>query len=169
MRPVHLFLSAHIVFLTNEPRWSYLQTLSALAAGWPCVILSDMLTVRLYSGSQVFADGSLPVAAGPALVPVSLSTGPVGGAPLVSLSVWSWLFLTERLFFQHHFGLVQTDAEKEIRVTQFADKSGLTVPLTVQCLEGNGWDLDRAWLNFLELKVRCHSVPFFVQWSLNFL
>ncbi|CED84783.1 mRNA export factor TAP/MEX67 [Phaffia rhodozyma] len=103
----------------------------AQAAGWPCVILSDMLTVRLYSGSKMFSGGSLPVQPGTTLVAVPLGVGPVAGSAPPT---------------------VLTDAEKEIRVSQFAEKSGLTIPFTVQCLDGNGWDLDRAWINFMELK-----------------
>lgn len=49
---------------------------------------------------------------------------------------------------------MQTDAQKEALVQQLAERSGLIVPFTIQCLEGNGWDLDRAWANFLELKAQ---------------
>ncbi len=33
-------------------------------------------------------------------------------------------------------------------------RTGLNVNFAMQCLEGNGWDLERAVANFLEVKVR---------------
>jgi nuclear RNA export factor len=55
---------------------------------------------------------------------------------------------------------VQTDEQKSILLGQLSEKSGLNQQFALQCLEGNGWDLERAWANFMELKVRCLLVPF---------
>jgi hypothetical protein len=48
----------------------------------------------------------------------------------------------------------QTDEAKQLLIAQFSEKSRLNAAFSFQCLEGNGWDLDRAWINFIELKVR---------------
>lgn len=60
---------------------------SAVAAGWPCVILSDQLTVRIYSSSTAFEDNSIPVspAASQPLVPSALPVAPSAQPQLVSL------------------------------------------------------------------------------------
>lgn len=42
---------------------------SARLAGWPCVILSDQLTVRNYMGSSCWEADSLPFEAGITIVP----------------------------------------------------------------------------------------------------
>ncbi|KAL7410415.1 hypothetical protein BDY24DRAFT_399683 [Mrakia frigida] len=94
---------------------------AARTAGWPCVILSDQLTVRNYTSSTAWEPDCLPLEPNSVIVPVV-------AAPQLS------------------------DQDKEILISQFSQKSGLNVAFSYQCLEGNGWDLERAWVNFLELK-----------------
>lgn len=124
----------------------------AMAAGWPLQIISDQLSVRTYSGNASFSPTAVPVGPGPTLPPVAGL--PTPSNVLVRLyppclvdcpgadNVWDSLLWK------------QTDAQKEDLVKQFSQRSGLIVPFTIQCLEGNGWDLERAWANFVELKVR---------------
>jgi nuclear RNA export factor len=42
---------------------------------------------------------------------------------------------------------------------QVMQRTGLNVKFSVDCLEGNGWDLERAVANFEQVKVR--SLGFF--------
>lgn len=44
-------------------------------------------------------------------------------------------------------------------VVQFSQRTGLNVKFTVDCLEMNGWDLERAAANFEQVKVCILSFP----------
>ncbi|KAF8339792.1 uncharacterized protein EI90DRAFT_3151245 [Cantharellus anzutake] len=170
-----LFVSVHGE-LAEGPSWglrsfdrSFILALSAEGspaklAGWPCTIISDQLTIRSYSGATAWKPGSLIVsdymnalskkkpavsklATGtpavvpglqslPALPPVPLPTqNPPGIDPL----------------------LVNIPEPQRVVVQELAARTGLTTAFSIQCLEGNGWDPDRAIANFEAVKV--HKYP----------
>jgi hypothetical protein len=45
-------------------------------------------------------------------------------------------------------------------VVQFSQCTGLNVKFTVDCLEMNGWDMERASANFEQVKVRLLFLPY---------
>lgn len=116
---------------------------SAAQAGWPCVILSEQLTVRHYSGTAGWQPDTLPTEANPQpgqpAVPsqttstsqttVNGSSPPVSQAPAADIS-----------------------AEQHSLAIQFSAESGLTYPYALQCLQENGWQPQTAMGVFQNLK-----------------
>lgn len=110
----------------------------AKLAGWDVVILSDMLVVRAYSSHEAWRPGPLLVQAGDAP-----STSTPAAAPTA---------LPPQLPPQVQEALSRIPEPQRSLVLQVCQRTGLNVEFSVQCLEGNGWDLDRALANFEQVK-----------------
>ncbi|GJE96575.1 NTF2-like protein [Phanerochaete sordida] len=110
----------------------------AKLAGWDVMILSDMLVVRAYSSHEAWRPGPLRVQAGEAPTP----SAPVG-APQVPAT---------QIPPQVQEALLQIPEPQRSLVLQVCQRTNLNVAFSVQCLEGNGWDLDRAIANFEQVK-----------------
>ncbi|TFK46129.1 NTF2-like protein [Heliocybe sulcata] len=110
--------------------------------GWDVMIMSDQLVVRSYSSPEAWKPGPMRVQHGDPLPAFSLSQIP----PEVQ---------------QELSQIVSGPCPEPQRslVLQICQRTGLNVKFAVECLQSNGWDLDRAVKNFEEVKVRaCNGV-----------
>ena len=105
--------------------------------GWPCAIVSDMLTIRHYSKPSAWQPESLPV--GPVGAEAAAAPGaPAGGA------------LPPHLERQEPLpGLAP---EQHALALQLAAQTRLAYPFAVQCLGENAWDFAQALANFTALQ-----------------
>lgn len=106
------------------------------------IVLSDQLTVRNYSSHEAWAPGPMRVQAGDALPPVA-ELAAIVSFPVISVCTLSDLTLMS----------VRQPEPQRALVVQLCQRTSLTVKFSVDCLEGNGWDLDRAFANFEQVKV----------------
>ena len=103
------------------------------------MILSDQLVVRSYSSHEAWKPG-------PMLVQAEKSAGashPTGPK------------LPSKALAQMNQDLIAVDERQRPFVQQICQRTGLNVKYAVECLQGNGWDVDRAVANFQEVKVCC--------------
>ncbi|KAI0040094.1 NTF2-like protein [Auriscalpium vulgare] len=111
----------------------------AQAAGWGVEILSDQLVIRAYSSHEAWTPGPLLVqapAAAPGLVPMPSAAF----APLPALS-------------QPMQELLATIPElQKTQVMQVCQRTRLNVKFAIDCLQGNGWNIDAAVANFEQVK-----------------
>lgn len=109
--------------------------------GWDVVILSDQLVVRAYSSHEAWTpgpmlvqavkgEGSTPSASGHTLGP---NISPQGIARM-------------------NQDLLAVDERQRPFVMQICQATGLTVKYSVDCLQNNGWDKERALANFEQVK-----------------
>ncbi|KDN50615.1 hypothetical protein RSAG8_01113, partial [Rhizoctonia solani AG-8 WAC10335] len=109
------------------------------AAGWRVTILSDQLTVRGYSANEAWAPGPIVVQnvnSGKGTTPV-----PTIPAPMPSIVMAPMDPVLADL----------SDPQRALMV-ECAGRTGLNAQYSRMCLEGNGWDLAKALVNFEELK-----------------
>ncbi|EMD34096.1 hypothetical protein CERSUDRAFT_117603 [Gelatoporia subvermispora B] len=106
--------------------------------GWDVMILSDQLVVRAYSSHEAWKPGPMRVQAGDPLVPVA------SPAQLPPANAQAQGQLQE--------ALSSIPEPQRSLVMQICQRTGLNVAFAVQCLEGNGWDLERAIANFEQVK-----------------
>ncbi|KAI0690620.1 hypothetical protein BC835DRAFT_1363567 [Cytidiella melzeri] len=110
----------------------------AKLAGWDVMILSDQLNVRAYSSHTAWQPGPMRVQAGEVLpssvpTPSSALLSPVAQAQLQQ-------------------SLASIPEPQRSIVQQVCQRTGLNVRFAVECLEGNGWDIERAVVNFEQVK-----------------
>ncbi|KAF9514955.1 hypothetical protein BS47DRAFT_1484802 [Hydnum rufescens UP504] len=145
-----LFISVHGEF-AEGPDWglrsfdrSFILALApdsspAKLAGWPCVIISDQLVVRGYSGSEAWRPGPLLVgsleSSGSRAPPFPLPPLQSNPQPPVIDPV-----------------LTAIPEPQRSLVMQISARTGLNISFSAQCLEGNGWDMQRAIANFEAVK-----------------
>ncbi|OAV90693.1 hypothetical protein PTTG_06552 [Puccinia triticina 1-1 BBBD Race 1] len=103
---------------------------AAALKGWPCVILTDQLTVRAYSSPQAWSTVPAPAPQPPVLAP----TQQPQSAPIPKPEL--------------------TSDEKNELVKILMDLTKLNVQFTVDCLTQNHWNLDAALKNFNEIVSR---------------
>lgn len=116
---------------------------SAAESGWPCIIVSDQLTIRNYMGTKAWAADALPVEQ-------ASGAGASGTAPAPSSATAGTAELPARLRdVQPQPGL---SAAQHDLALQLSAKSGLTYPFAVLCLAENAWEGQQAWQRFEELK-----------------
>ncbi|KAF7795999.1 hypothetical protein EIP86_007168 [Pleurotus ostreatoroseus] len=111
--------------------------------GWDVMILSDQMVVRAYSSHEAWRPGPLKVQAGatppaPAPVPTAPPAAPT---------------LTPQAQAQLQEGLASIPEPQRSLVLQVCQRTGLNVRFAVECLTGNGWELERALANFEQVKV----------------
>jgi len=126
----------------------------AQSDGWDVMILSDQLIVRGYSSHEAWAPGPMKVqnsesdsSSAPAptpslLPPTGLQAQPQQQVPL----------LTPEVQAQLNAALSTIPEPQRSLVLTIVQRTGLNVPFAVQCLEGNGWDVEKAVVNFEQVK-----------------
>ncbi|KZT19800.1 NTF2-like protein [Neolentinus lepideus HHB14362 ss-1] len=98
--------------------------------GWDIMIMSDQLVVRSYSSPEAWKPGPMRVQ---------------HGDPLPAFS-------SQQIPPQVQQELSQIPEPQRTLVLQICQRTGLNVKFAVDCLQGNGWDFDRAVKNFEEVK-----------------
>jgi len=113
----------------------------AKLAGWPVIILSDQLVIRAYSSHEAWTPGAIrmpsqeaaPAPLQPAPiqpVPTILNIPPIANDPILAT-----LSDPQRLY-----------------VLELSARTGLNATFSIQCLEGNGWDPQKALANFEQVR-----------------
>lgn len=110
---------------------------TAANLGWPCVILSDQLTVRQYAGTAAW---NKDVQANTAIPNVNPPTKQVQEQASIPVHLQN---------IQPAAGL---SAEQHSISLQLATQTGLTYPFAVQCLNENAWNPGLAFERFQALK-----------------
>lgn len=98
----------------------------AQLAGWPCMVLSDILTVRGYSDPSVWTPKVVP--------PPAAAVAPVPGAPVAPAPTGEGL-----------------TAEQQAVIMELAQHTNLTLHFAQLCLVENGWNAAAALANFQAL------------------
>ena len=114
----------------------------AKLAGWPVVILSDQLVVRAYSSHEAWAPGPIRMppqeTARPPVQPTSIVSQPTIISPPIA----------------NDPALAALPEQQWAYVVELSARTGLNAAFSVQCLEGNAWDPQKALANFEQVKVR---------------
>lgn len=106
-------------------------------SGWDVMILSDQLVVRAYSSHTAWQPGPMRVQAGDAL--------PSSAPPsMASLSTEAQAQLQQ--------AIASVPEPQHSLVLQVCQRTGLNVRFAIECLEGNAWDIERALVNFEQVK-----------------
>ncbi|KAG8921064.1 nuclear mRNA export, poly(A)+RNA binding protein [Tulasnella sp. 419] len=108
--------------------------------GWPCVVLSDQLVVRNFAGNEAWVPGPLTVQTDPdakrASTPGPQAAPPSDTKPQAPINEF----------------LANIPEPQRSLVVQLQAQTGLNSNFAFQCMEGNGWDMNRALANFQELR-----------------
>ncbi|KAI6108192.1 hypothetical protein F5141DRAFT_1203576 [Pisolithus sp. B1] len=114
--------------------------------GWDVVILSDQWTIRAYSSHEAWRPGPMRVHAGEGL-PTTVQQPPQA-MPQQSAST-----MTVPSQAQLEEALSGFSEPQRRLIVEICQRTGLNVKYGVDCLQNNGWDLDRAVANFEQVKV----------------
>lgn len=127
-------------------------TSEAAQNGWPCTIVSDMLTIRHYSKPTAWQPDTLPVgpvdAAQAPAPPPPASGAPAPGAPAPAPPLLSAL----PPHLQAQEPLAGLAPEQHTLALQLAAQTRLAYPYAVQCLVENAWDYAQALAAFAALQ-----------------
>jgi len=104
--------------------------------GWDVVILSDQLTVRGYSSHTAWQPGPMRVQAGDS---VSSAPPPMSSADPLNQA-------------QLQAAVAAMPEPQRSLVMQICQRTRLNIRFAMECLESNGWDLERAIANFEQVK-----------------
>ncbi|KAA1080782.1 nuclear mRNA export, poly(A)+RNA binding protein [Puccinia graminis f. sp. tritici] len=113
---------------------------AAALKGWPCVILTDQLTVRGYSSPQAWA----PTATTSITPPQPHASAPV--IPLPST--------TNNGLAQPPKPLIMSEEEKKELIKKVMDLTNLNLNFTLDCLTQNHWNFEASIKNFHEILQR---------------
>ena len=105
------------------------------------MILSDQLVVRAYSSHEAWTPGPMRVQAVKGEGPTSSASHPPG--PKIS----------PQGIARMNQDLLAIDERQRPFVMQICQATGLIVKYSVDCLQNNGWDQERAIANFGQVKV----------------
>jgi len=105
------------------------------------MILSDQLVVRAYSSHEAWTPGPMLVQAVKGEGPTSSASHPPG--PKIS----------PQGIARMNQDLLAIDERQRPFVMQICQATGLIVKYSVDCLQNNGWDQERAIANFGQVKV----------------
>jgi len=108
--------------------------------GWDVMILSDQWTIRSYSNYEAWKPGPLIVQPPPRPLAPRQPLPQKSQHPKVELPA------------AQQAALANIPEPQRSLVLQICMQTRLNVDFAVQCLEGNGWDLQRAVANFNEVK-----------------
>lgn len=101
---------------------------SASAKGWPCIVLSDILVVHSYLGTNSF-DNKSSLAVGDIRIaapnPSAIAPAPAGDVEA---------------------------AQKASLIEQCHQRTGMNAAFSEMCLAQNGWNLDAAVANFESIR-----------------
>ena len=120
------------------------------------MILSDQLVVRAYSSHEAWTPG-------PMLVQAVKGEASTSSAPRLSARPT----ISPQGLARMNQDLLAIDERQRPFVMQICQRTGLTVKYSVDCLQNNGWDQDRAIVNFEQVKVGlgCISSRYFTDFS----
>ena len=110
--------------------------------GWDVMILSDQLVVRAYSSHEAWTPGPMLVQA---VKPEESSTSVLGQPTGPRISPQGLTRMNQ--------DLLAIDERQRPFVMKICQRTGLTVKYSVDCLQNNGWDEERAIANFDQVKV----------------
>ncbi|KAF8220952.1 NTF2-like protein [Tricholoma matsutake] len=113
--------------------------------GWEVVILSDQWTIRAYSSHEAWKPGPMLVQA--------LTRQQQAQASRAAAQAQQPELLASSLALDQQAALTDVPEMQRPLVLQICARTSLNVKFAVDCLTGNGWDLDRAIANFNEVKV----------------
>ncbi|KAG6860431.1 hypothetical protein C0995_011199 [Termitomyces sp. Mi166 len=143
--------------VAHLPLCFLLPASSAKLNGWDVVIVSDQWTVRVYSSHEAWKPGPLLVQA--------LSRREQQAQNVTSAPALQQLTFDQ----QSQAALAAMPEPQRNLVIQVCQQTRLNVRFAVDCLTGNGWDLNRAITNFEQVKVcvlvfafEDESHPFFI-------
>ncbi|KAK0548454.1 nuclear mRNA export, poly(A)+RNA binding protein [Tilletia horrida] len=137
----------------------------AANAGWPCVILNDMITYRLFSHPKAWSSASIPTGDGSAALAATIN-GPSGSSLRITGPSTSGtaaappqvngrpgdLLAGLPVYLQNQAPAPGLNEQQHTLSLQLAAQTQLTYPFAVQCLQENGWDPVLAMTNFQALK-----------------
>ncbi|EPQ28779.1 uncharacterized protein PFL1_03582 [Pseudozyma flocculosa PF-1] len=136
----------------------------AANAGWPCVVLSDQMTVRHYSGTTAWALDALPTGEVGA-PPVQAQAQPQAPTPTAPLAAPSTNGASAGAVpanlpphLQNQAPAPGLSEQQHAMSLQLAAQTGLIYPFAVQCLQENGWEPNQAMTNFQALKAS-NAIP----------
>lgn len=113
--------------------------------GWDVMVLSDQLCVRAYSHHEAWRPGPMKVQTG--------DKTPRAVTPTPDPTMHGWMAtLSHQGQQQVKEELARIPEPQRALVQQVCQRTGLNVRFSVDCLEGNGWDLERAVANFEQVK-----------------
>jgi len=112
--------------------------------GWEVVILSDQWTIRGYSSHEAWK-------AGPMLVQ-ALTRQQQAQASRATAQSQQPELQASSLALDQQAALAAVPGMQHPLVLQICARTGLNVKFAVDCLTGNGWDLEKAVANFNEVK-----------------
>ncbi|KAF8896554.1 hypothetical protein BD779DRAFT_1496546 [Infundibulicybe gibba] len=110
--------------------------------GWDVVIMSDQWVIRGYSSCNAWKPGPMLVQALPQQKP-QRTTAPEASQPQTAPISFS---------SDQQADLASIPEVQRVLVIQVCERTQLNVKFSVDCLSGNGWDLERAVANFHEVK-----------------
>ncbi|KAJ3995862.1 hypothetical protein F5050DRAFT_1799946 [Lentinula boryana] len=116
----------------------------AKLSGWDVVIISDQWTIRAYSSSDAWKPGPMVVQPDPALNrqkdagPSATDSNPGQTRPLLSP--------------EQQNALNQIPDPQRSMVLHICVRTGLNVQFSYDCLTNNGWDVEKAFANFEQVK-----------------
>ncbi|TFK27812.1 NTF2-like protein [Coprinopsis marcescibilis] len=108
---------------------------SAQLNGWEVVIMSDQWIVRIYSSHEAWLPG-----------PMLVQALPRQGVSKTPQQVF------ESLVGEQRAEILMVPESHRDPVLQLMGRTNLNVKFAFQCLEGNGWNFDRAIANFEQVK-----------------
>ncbi|KAJ3867011.1 hypothetical protein EV359DRAFT_35403 [Lentinula novae-zelandiae] len=117
----------------------------AKSSGWDVVIISDQWTIRAYSSPDAWKPGPMVVQPDPAAV--RQKNGPSGNDSNSDKGQTIPLLSTEQ---QNALG--QIPEPQRSMVLHISVRTGLNVQYSVDCLTNNGWDVEKAFANFEQVK-----------------
>ncbi|KAF8529914.1 hypothetical protein JB92DRAFT_2860242 [Gautieria morchelliformis] len=113
--------------------------------GWPVVILSDQLVIRAYSSHEAWMPG--PIRMPPQeSIPISHPT-PLPSQPQPTLLNLPLPPQTQQQIASDP-ALAPLAEPQRLYVIELSARTGLNAGFSIQCLEGNGWDPQKALANF---------------------
>ncbi|THH28012.1 hypothetical protein EUX98_g6178 [Antrodiella citrinella] len=139
---MNLFLTIHGQFTES------LEGSRAKQNGWDVMVLSDQLCVRAYSHHEAWRVGPMKIQTGDRTPPRAVSPTPDSG---IGMSGWM-ATLSHQGQQQVKEELARIPEPQRTLVQQVCQRTGLNVRFSVDCLEGNGWELERAVANFEQVK-----------------
>ncbi|EJD06393.1 NTF2-like protein [Fomitiporia mediterranea MF3/22] len=128
----------------------------AAANGWTVTILSDQLTVRPYSSPEAWKPGPLKVQGVDHTNPRAAPQTPQKRPQQLRADTQRKLMEPE---VQAMLGTIP-DSQRRL-VVQISQRTGLNVKFSYDCLENNGWDIDRAVANFEQVKATLGREAYF--------
>ncbi|KAI3615783.1 mrna export receptor mex67 [Moniliophthora roreri] len=125
--------------------------------GWDVVIISDQLMIRGYSGHDAWKTGPMVVQPDP---PQRTQSQQDKAAPFNASSSQGQETLQSGLPPDQQSALMTIPEPQRSLVVQVCARTRLNVRFAVECLTGNGWDLEKAIANFNEVKATLSNDAF---------